>query len=127
MVTRMKRLSRPKRLNGLVDSKHLPHHLALAKQADFAGKPPSTFLNDAKWVYANVGVKNIKPADAPSPGAWWLLLQAREDPKALRESLTIMGRNTGGDDDEAEIKRDLKRHERELTKMIERLKAAQAG
>lgn len=42
---------------------------------------------DGLWVYQNIGVKNVKPNDAPSPGAWNLLENARRNPDKFYNQL----------------------------------------
>lgn len=38
---------------------------------------------DVHWVYNNLWIKDVKEADAPSPGAWFWLMECRNDKDAL--------------------------------------------
>ena len=40
---------------------------------------------DVHWVYNNLWVKGVKACDAPSPGAWFWLMECRGDRKALED------------------------------------------
>ncbi len=39
----------------------------------------SDFHDDAKWVYQHIAVADVKPEDAPTPGAWALLKWAKRN------------------------------------------------
>lgn len=97
---------------------------SFACKADFTGKPLTTYLQDAQWVYQNISLADVTAADAPSAGAWWLLLQARDDPKILREAMLVLARKSDVDDDaERGIQAESQRTDSELTEMIEMLAA----
>lgn len=38
---------------------------------------------DVHWVYNNLWMKGVTEADAPSPGAWFWLMECRQDKEAL--------------------------------------------
>ena len=40
---------------------------------------------DVHWVYNNLGVKTASAENAPSPGAWFWLVECREDADARRK------------------------------------------
>lgn len=84
---------------------------------------PRTLLQDAEWVYQNMTRKGVKQADAPSCGAWWLLEQARADPKVLLQPLMLIAKRDQIDEEELAIKRDCRRTAAELKKTIDRLRA----
>lgn len=62
----------------------------LVDRKDFikAGKIEHSPIDDIKWVYHALGVANLKPKDAPSPGAWLMLCSLREDEIALKQFYT---------------------------------------
>ncbi len=41
-------------------------------------KQPHDFARDVQWVYAHLADRNVKPEDAPTAGAWSLLIWARQ-------------------------------------------------
>ena len=45
---------------------------------DFEGKSRSTLRKDIEWVYQHFAMTGLEPEDAPSPGAWGLLVWVRE-------------------------------------------------
>ena len=93
--------------------------------AHFEGKPHSTFMEDVQWAYSKILVRGVKAEDAPSSGAYWMLLQARMDPKVLREPLMLLARKIDQGGEEGEFKRDLERSENELMEMLARVEAVQ--
>ena len=47
--------------------------------ADLPDSSTEDFVKDALWVYSRLGMANVKPSDAPSPGAWSLLRWAKRN------------------------------------------------
>jgi hypothetical protein len=41
-------------------------------------------IADLKWVFHALGAEGLKPEDAPSPGAWLLLYNLKNDPLLLK-------------------------------------------
>lgn len=56
---------------------------ALVERSQF-GDTDASAREVVEWVFNNICVADVKPEDAPSPGAWGLLLRVRED-SALRK------------------------------------------
>jgi len=48
--------------------------------SEFADKPTPTARKIVEWVFENIRVKNVTPDMAPSPGAYSLLLDIRNNP-----------------------------------------------
>ncbi|MBW8042175.1 MAG: hypothetical protein FVQ85_19545 [Planctomycetes bacterium] len=62
---------------------------ATAVKADFAkwdGKIDT--ISDINWIYNHLMISDVKPADAPSPGAWAHLQYHRSTPAAMDEFFT---------------------------------------
>ena len=60
-----------------------------------AGAPTQ---RDFDWVFQNVDDERARQEDAPSPGAWWLLLRARENDKAYEHVLKACAKVVGVED-----------------------------
>ena len=62
----------------------------LCDRKDFVkgGKIDHNPMDDIKWVFHALGVADLKPKDAPSPGAWLMLCSLREDEIALKQFYT---------------------------------------
>jgi len=56
---------------------------------EFAGAEDANALKVIKWVFNNIGIKDLQPKDAPSAGAWQLLETVRADEKTRREFLRM--------------------------------------
>ena len=48
--------------------------------ADFEGKPDASARQILEWVFNNIDVAGLKPKDAPTSGAWSLLMRVRSVP-----------------------------------------------
>ncbi len=83
--------------------------------------PAGRYLDDAEWVYQNIADPRITRDDAPSPGAWWLLEQAKENPKLLVDAMILKSKRSI-DEDEAAIQADCRKTEAELLATMERIK-----
>jgi len=62
---------------------------ATAKKADFTkwdGKIDT--ISDINWIYNHLMIADVKPADAPSPGAWAHFQYHRSTPEAMTEFFT---------------------------------------
>lgn len=79
--------------------------MKLGKASDFAGKPETTYREDVTWVSHNIAIRGVRAVHAPSGRAWWLLVNARRDPKILADLLKSVMRDDKPDEEEAAIKR----------------------
>lgn len=59
------------------------------KISEWGGRRTSNLREVALWVFDNMAVSDVKAADAPSPGAWWLLMQAKDKP-VMRDAVMRM-------------------------------------
>jgi len=50
-----------------------------AELATQSSNSPDEFADDTLWVYRSLGLAEVKPKDAPSPGAWSLLRWAKRN------------------------------------------------
>jgi len=47
-------------------------------------------IGDLKWVFHALGAKDLRPEDAPSPGAWNLLYELQHDSVMLKQFYTTV-------------------------------------
>ena len=61
--------------------------------------------SDAMWVYTHLSARNLSPADAPSPGAWSMLLVARKDKRWFLKDVLPKLRRKREDEEEKSSRR----------------------
>lgn len=58
---------------------------------------PSWWVRGVYWVNGVLDMEPVNPADAPSPFAWYLLLEARKDKRGWSRAFSVMHRELWGD------------------------------
>ncbi len=102
---------------------HVPKHIREANAAVFAEAPVShsTYIEDAIWAYHNLHNDGATLQDAPSPGAWGLLLRARVDGKVLDQPLMLAAKRAQIDGEEEAIRRDCSHKAEDIRRLIRKL------
>lgn len=62
-----------------------PDYIIDLSKDDWDDMTPSTPLAVINWIFENMDVADVKPHDAPSPGAWSLYIRIKNDPEMQRE------------------------------------------
>ncbi|MFA7176718.1 MAG: hypothetical protein WC114_05685 [Smithellaceae bacterium] len=91
---------------------------AMLDRAD-KGVSAVDLFGDIRWVYSQLENKRVQPAQAPSAGAWSLLLWARKYQSRFFEQLLPKALAKSPEDDEG-VKREKRRVE-EIEAMLEKL------
>ena len=61
-----------------------PERLSREKFLETIGTANDEPLEDLRWVFQALGAKDLKPEDAPSPGAWAMLTTLQNDELMLK-------------------------------------------
>jgi hypothetical protein len=95
-----------------------------AKKEEFGGEG-SSLKQDYQWVYDNLAVEDVTPAEAPSSGAWGLLQFARTDPKSFYvEWMRMVSRQESSDEVMEGFVQDATRSTDEIAAMVRLLRDA---
>lgn len=65
-----------------------------------AAKQPHDFARDVQWVYAHLADRNVQPQNAPTAGAWALLIWARQYKNRFFEQVLPKAQSDTSDEDE---------------------------
>lgn len=114
------------------DSQHSIPPLPTLKAEQFHGKPPCTHKENAQWAYKNLGLSDVKPEEAPSAAAYYLLQRSNRDSVFARMLIEQIGswadedrkKSNADDPEEIEIQREARKTDRELTEMIRKIARA---
>ena len=55
------------------------------KKGDFAGKGTSLPQKDIRWIFNHIGIKDVRPSDAPSAGAWGYLQAIKQNDEIMHD------------------------------------------
>ena len=90
----------------------------------FKGKS-STLRGDFQWVYENLSIEDTTPEDAPSSGAWGLLMFSRSDTKTFyQERMRLVAKAEDTSALEREVSEDARRTTNEIAAMLKSIRAA---
>jgi hypothetical protein len=82
-------------------------------------------LDIIRWIYDNIGVKDVRPSDAPTPGAYQHLMTVRNDGDALTDFYKTIWPKTFTKDDGKDAK--YNDDGRAVIELIRRLQKQNAG
>ena len=81
-----------------------------------------TFVQCAEWAFENLG-REVEPEEAPSAGAYSLLIRAKADPSVLDQPLMLASKRRADEERDREIERWSDVTEKQIRELIDKLLA----